>query len=137
MVQDDLDLAAGTRAGRACCVIKSDSNRCADMIMRSSAVRIVWFLLGASVSGLPALAAGGEQPGGDQSQKCAPGARPPGGEGAGKDLSRKLDDCNGVLSPPGVGDGDMVEPAPDTGTGRVIEPNDLPPQGNPSNGSGG
>jgi hypothetical protein len=117
--------------------MKNDSNRGVDVMTIRGSARIVCFLLGVGVSGLPALAAGDGQPDGGQSQKCAPDTHPPGGEGAGKDLSRKLDDCNGVLSPPGVGDSDMVEPTPDTGTGRVIEPNDLPPQGNPSNGSGG
>lgn len=52
-------------------------------------------------------------------------------------LSRKLDNCGSVLEAPKVGDGDIVTPAPSTGTGRVIEPGSLPPNANPSNGSGG
>jgi hypothetical protein len=53
------------------------------------------------------------------------------------ELSQKLEDCNGVLKAPQTGDPDMVEPAPDTGGGRVIDPNALPEGANPSNGSGG
>lgn len=34
--------------------------------------------------------------------------------------------CNGVLAPPPVGDSELVEPAPKTGTMPVIRPNDLP-----------
>jgi hypothetical protein len=53
------------------------------------------------------------------------------------DLSQKLDTCNGELKAPPVGDGKMVEPAPDTGNSRIIKPGELPGNGNPSNGSGG
>lgn len=44
---------------------------------------------------------------------------------AGKSLSDQLDDCNGVLAPPKVGDSEIVEPAPDVGTMRVIPPGAL------------
>ncbi|TCN21282.1 hypothetical protein [Sinorhizobium americanum] len=43
-------------------------------------------------------------------------------------LARKLDDCDGILKPPKVGDTEMVEPAPDTGTTPLIRPEDLPRQ---------
>jgi len=53
-----------------------------------------------------------------------------------QDLSRKLDSCNGELKAPPVGDGKMVEPAPDTGNSRIIKPGELPNNANPSNNSG-
>ncbi|MBB4195667.1 hypothetical protein GGE45_005728 [Rhizobium aethiopicum] len=52
-----------------------------------------------------------------------------------QDLSKKLDECNGELRPPPVGDTEMVEPAPDTGNSRIIRPGDMPPNTNPSNNS--
>ncbi|MBX4906002.1 MULTISPECIES: hypothetical protein [Rhizobium] len=52
-----------------------------------------------------------------------------------QDLSKKLDECNGELRPPPVGDAEMVEPAPDTGYSRIIRPGDMPPNTNPSNNS--
>lgn len=74
-------------------------------------------------------------------QKCAAPAEPENGqqpvpENDDRDLSRKLDDCNGVLKAPGVGDSELVEPAPETGRSRVIRPDMLPPDANPSNKSG-
>lgn len=74
-------------------------------------------------------------------QKCSAPAEPRSGQQAApkdqnRDLSRKLDDCNGVLKAPGVGDDEMVEPAPETGNTRIIKPGTLPPDSNPSNGSG-
>lgn len=45
-------------------------------------------------------------------------------------LGQKLDDCDGVLKPPNVGDGDIVEPAPQTGNMPVIEPHEVPPKAN-------
>ena len=56
----------------------------------------------------------------------APNANP--GSGS---LTEKLDDCNGVLKPPAVGDSEIVEPAPQTGQMPVITPNELPKDGNP------
>ncbi len=67
----------------------------------------------------------------DPSQKSD---RVPQGKG---DLSKKLDDCNGVLKAPESGDKGLVTPAPDTGNSRVIKPGDVPDNANPSNGSGG
>lgn len=67
----------------------------------------------------------------DPSQKSD---RVPQGEG---DLSKKLDNCNGVLKAPESGDKGLVTPAPDTGNSRVIKPGDVPDNANPSNGSGG
>nr|WP_234939226.1 hypothetical protein [Sinorhizobium kostiense] len=43
-------------------------------------------------------------------------------------FAEKLDECNGVLKPPRVGDTEIVEPAPDLGKTRVIRPGELPPQ---------
>jgi hypothetical protein len=60
----------------------------------------------------------------------AEGAKPGGTQGSDM-LTEKLDDCNGVLTPPPVGDGDIVEPAPQAGKMPVITPNDLPKDGNP------
>lgn len=67
----------------------------------------------------------------DPSQK---GDRVPKGN---ENLSKKLDDCNGVLKAPDAGDKGMVTPAPETGNSRVIKPGDVPKNANPSNGSGG
>jgi hypothetical protein len=44
----------------------------------------------------------------------------------GSDTS-KLSDCNGVLKPPSIGDGDLVKPAPPIGNTPVIPP-DVPKQ---------
>jgi hypothetical protein len=43
-------------------------------------------------------------------------------------LADKLDNCNGVLVPPKVGDGEIVESPSETGTMRVIPPGTLPEQ---------
>ncbi|MCZ7865760.1 hypothetical protein O9X98_30725 [Agrobacterium salinitolerans] len=48
-----------------------------------------------------------------------------------KDISAKLDKCDGVLKPPKVGDSDNVETAPVTGTMPVIKPGELPQGKNP------
>lgn len=48
-----------------------------------------------------------------------------------KTFSEKLDDCNSVLVPPKVGDGEIVSPTPKTGTMRVIKPSDVPLGKNP------
>lgn len=40
--------------------------------------------------------------------------------------SKKLDDCNSVLHPPGVGDHEMVQPTPNVGTMKVIPPKAVP-----------
>lgn len=47
----------------------------------------------------------------------------------------KLGDCNSVLHPPGVGDKDMVQPAPDVGKMPVIPPKAVPPAKNDGNGA--
>lgn len=39
-----------------------------------------------------------------------------------------LSDCDGMLKPAPVGDGELVEPAPDTGKTPVIDPDEVPPQ---------
>lgn len=43
-------------------------------------------------------------------------------------LTEKLDDCDGVLKPPAVGDGGIAEPAPDEGKTPTVKPEDLPAQ---------
>ncbi|TAX63646.1 hypothetical protein ELI03_36075 [Rhizobium leguminosarum] len=43
-----------------------------------------------------------------------------------KTLSGQLSECNGVLKPPKIGDGDIVTPAPSTGTMPIIKPDELP-----------
>ncbi len=48
-----------------------------------------------------------------------------------KSFSGKLDDCNSVLVPPKVGDGEIVSPPPESGTMRVIKPRDVPLDENP------
>ncbi|WP_071832189.1 hypothetical protein [Pararhizobium antarcticum] len=48
-----------------------------------------------------------------------------------KSLSSKLDDCNSVLEPPEVGDGEIVAPVKQTGTMPVLKPGDLPDDKNP------
>jgi hypothetical protein len=45
-----------------------------------------------------------------------------------KSFADKLDECNGVLEPPRVGDSEIVEPAPDVGKTPVIRPKELPSQ---------
>lgn len=45
-----------------------------------------------------------------------------------KALAEQLDECNSVLAPPKVGDGEIVEPAPDTGTIIVVPPGAVPEQ---------
>jgi hypothetical protein len=61
---------------------------------------------------------------GAQNESCrvAPGADANGA------LTEKLDDCDGVLKPPTVGDTEIVEPAPDVGRTPVIRPDELPEQ---------
>ncbi|MGN7292226.1 hypothetical protein [Rhizobium sp. SAFR-030] len=41
----------------------------------------------------------------------------------------QLSDCGGVLTPPAMGDGEMVEPAPSVGETPVIRPQEVPPNG--------
>ncbi len=43
-------------------------------------------------------------------------------------LTEKLDDCDGVLKPPAVGDGEIAEPPPSEGKTLTIKPEDLPAQ---------
>lgn len=45
-----------------------------------------------------------------------------------KSLAGQLDECNGVLKPPKVGDGEIVEPAPKGGTIIVVPPGSVPDQ---------
>ncbi|MCJ9750664.1 hypothetical protein MOV61_08020 [Neorhizobium sp. BETTINA12A] len=87
----------------------------------------------ATVLSLPSVASAQAPPG-----KCVAPSQPNHGHGSAgspQDLSKKLDDCNGELKAPSVGDAEMVEPAPDTGNSRVIRPGELPPHPNPPNNS--
>jgi hypothetical protein len=52
----------------------------------------------------------------------------PGPSATDKTLAEQLDECNGVLTPPKVGDSEIVEPPRDTGTIIVIPPGALPEQ---------
>lgn len=52
------------------------------------------------------------------------------GETTNQGHSTKLNDCNGVLKPPKVGDSEIVEPHQPTGTMPVIKPGELPPNKN-------
>ena len=99
--------------------------------------RIACILLPFAAAGvsMPTLASAQEP-----SDKCVaplPSDRSEGSSENRADLSEKLDSCNGELKAPPTGDGTMVEPAPDTGKARVVRPDELPPEANPSNGSGG
>lgn len=42
--------------------------------------------------------------------------------GRSTDRAEKLADCEGIISPPPVGDSDIIEPAPETGRMPVIKP---------------
>lgn len=42
--------------------------------------------------------------------------------------TQPLSDCTGVLRPEPVGDGELVEPAPQAGQTPVIEPDEVPEQ---------
>jgi hypothetical protein len=78
-----------------------------------------------------------QSPGMAQTQprdRCAaPSPRSPAGERDPQALVEKLDECNGELKAPPVGDGAIVEPAPDTGNTRVIKPGQLPGGANQTN----
>ncbi len=51
------------------------------------------------------------------------------GEGQNEATARpSLEDCNGVLVPPRIGDPDIVQPSPDAGTTPVIPPGTVPVQ---------
>ena len=58
------------------------------------------------------------------------GTKSPDGQVPSGTLTQKLDNCNSVLTPPPVGDGEIVEPAPQTGKMPVISPDDMPQSGN-------
>ena len=49
-----------------------------------------------------------------------------GSDESGRSLSDTLDRCGGVLSPPAVGDHELVEPAPDKGVTPIIPPSAVP-----------
>lgn len=64
----------------------------------------------------------------------SPGQAPAGAEAL---KENRLEDCNGVLKPPPVGDPDLVRPAPDAGNMPVIPPSALPKPGNKEDSQGG
>jgi hypothetical protein len=45
-----------------------------------------------------------------------------------KSLAEALDNCNGVLKPPRVGDGGISRPPPEKGETPVIRPGEIPQQ---------
>ncbi len=97
-------------------------------------------LLSLSAAAVPAHQAGAQETAPARPDCQAPASPSQGqanGPSGGAQLSQKLDNCGSVLEAPKTGDGDIVTPAPSTGSGRVIEPGTLPPNANPSNGSGG
>ena len=49
-------------------------------------------------------------------------------DGSTGSITKKLDNCGGVLSPPDVNDKGLVKPAPDTGAMPVIKPGQVPQQ---------
>ncbi|SIQ01057.1 hypothetical protein SAMN05880590_101754 [Rhizobium sp. RU35A] len=58
----------------------------------------------------------------------APAPAAPNGQGSDAGGRNSLSDCNGVLTPPPVGDKDIVTPAPPVGDTPVIRPNAVPSQ---------
>lgn len=64
----------------------------------------------------------------DDGAETMPGANPDD-----TSLSATLDRCGSVLTPPAVGDPELVEPAPDTGATPVIPPSALPDDQPPAN----
>ncbi len=88
----------------------------------------------------PAMQDQGE--GGQTADPCAvdpgdaTGEAPEDGANATADqsLTETLDECDGVLQPPAVGDPGLVEPAPDAGRTPVIPPSELPEDDAPATG---
>jgi hypothetical protein len=66
-------------------------------------------------------------------EPCEPGAAPSAGTTGPDDLTRQLEECGSVLTPPTTGDIGIEAPAPDPdpGTTRVIPPSELPTQPSP------
>lgn len=62
------------------------------------------------------------------SSQARPCLADPDSSGTDTTLSEQLDECNGVLVPPKVGDSEFVEPAPDAGEIIIIPPGELPDQ---------
>lgn len=75
-----------------------------------------------AISVIPRLAAA--QAGGSKGDPCVVNPTTP----SGGSLTEQLDNCNGVLAPPKIGDGEIVEPAPQSGTLRIIPPSAVPEQ---------
>lgn len=86
-----------------------------------------WFVTSVLAVGVLTSAPGlSEDPGtAAQAERCR---AVPGTDDDPEALARKLEECNGILKPPRVGDTELVEPAPDVGRTPVIRPDELPPQ---------
>ena len=80
-------------------------------------------LLGVATS---TLAAGAGTTAQQQNCRVDPDSQPQTPQADDASPSKKLDDCNSVLHPPGVGDHEMVKPAPKVGTMPVIPPKAVP-----------
>ena len=78
-----------------------------------------------------------QQPQSSQDCTVPPGQSAKPGNQSGTAAQPDLSKCKGVLQAPGVGDGEMVTPAPSTGNMPVIKPGQLPPVHNGANSSGG
>lgn len=46
------------------------------------------------------------------------------------DWAQFLEKCEGILTPPAIGDREFVQPPPPTGRARIIRPGELPPNTN-------
>ncbi|MCL6707639.1 hypothetical protein M8R20_11560 [Pseudomonas sp. R2.Fl] len=104
------------------------------LILRTPRSSLAWTGLFAAWLAIAPAAAQEEEtppsrpPGEDcQVEPDRPGAETTPGD---EEFSGKLDDCNGVLEPPPVGDPDLVEPAPPVGRTPVIPPEQVPEQEN-------
>lgn len=87
-------------------------------LVRRSALASAALLFGiapalAQTGTAPAPTSGGAAPGATMTQVPAGTADPCGPGGQQGNLSGKLADCNGVITPPATGDGDIHQAAPD------------------------
>jgi hypothetical protein len=67
-------------------------------------------------------------PGGDVPTATLDVGKRNGADQTDESLSATLERCGGVLTPPAVGDPEMVEPAPDEGVTPIIPPSSVPTQ---------
>lgn len=109
-------------------------------MIRSGALALILTLLVCSACIPPSYAqedepenqAPAEDPCQAQPEETQPPERQPGAADQGQERdetqAQLLDRCNGVLTPPDVGEPEMVEPPPDVGRTPVIRPDELPRQ---------